>query len=620
MKKMRQFLHCFMRVLHQTRVAFIAFFAGFLLVSNVFAAPTTCPDVTSLQWVSANTDTVCRQSYSFNDSDELPPVPLPTEFLHCTSGDLIQISTDGLSWDADNFTVENCVYGSWEIKFYDGTTTWTEPTINYHLGVMSTVFSDVFELFYTATGERLPFENHTFSGITNDIKYRFRDGIERWGDRTRFDQAFHSVKTLERFETPNDWGNITNLGYSFLYSGVKYVDFSNGFGNITSFGGTFESARSLDTFIFPESGWGNVVSASYMFASAPMRDIVNFPTEWGDKMTSVQSMFSGAQFTEINLPNNWNNILSVKNMFRSVRYMPSITLPDSWGKVRNANGMFVSATNVAEIKLKNSLGVEISGLGPNTLPNSWGEITDAAYMFYGVSALDEIHIPDDWGAVTNASYMFQSTGIDEIDLPSSWANVQNTRFMFARTGLDYIVLPDTWGMITDKEAMFTNTGFIGAGDGLTNADDPAIPIGMIASPDLRIFPAQLYAENLGVGSVVPSCAAGYYLVDEACQPVGEDYYGAGGWSDRVRCPVGSYTAGFGVMANASNDCGRLLNVQTPEGENKKVHLSISKRTIPALHVNVEGRVYYGQMVPDSDKGFLRLNYDGVTYSVIDDSM
>ena len=62
------------------------------------------------------------------------------------------------------------------------------------------------------------------------------------------------------------------------------------------------------------------------------------------------------------------------------------------------------------------------------------------------------------------------------------------------------------------------------------------------------------------------------------------------------------------------DCGRVLNIGS-----QKIYLRSDKKTDRALHVGINGDVFYGNMSTSID-GPLKINYNGTTYSVYDDSM
>lgn len=118
------------------------------------------------------------------------------------------------------------------------------------------------------------------------------------------------------------------------------------------------------------------------------------------------------------------------------------------------------------------------------------------------------------------------------------------------------------------------------------------------------------------------CAGGQYVpsVHAACAPVGVGYWrGAhsvkyGATDTRTQCATGLTTIGSGAGADEAGDCGRVLNIGS-----QKIYLRSDKKTDRALHVGINGDVFYGNMSTSID-GPLKINYNGTTYSVYDDSM
>ena len=80
------------------------------------------------------------------------------------------------------------------------------------------------------------------------------------------------------------------------------------------------------------------------------------------------------------------------------------------------------------------------------------------------------------------------------------------------------------------------------------------------------------------------------------------------------CPAGLTTIGYGTGADEAGDCGHILHVGSD-----KLYLRSTKKTTPALNVKVGDTTFYGNM-STATKGKLRVNKDGTTYSVHDDSM
>jgi hypothetical protein len=128
-----------------------------------------------------------------------------------------------------------------------------------------------------------------------------------------------------------------------------------------------------------------------------------------------------------------------------------------------------------------------------------------------------------------------------------------------------------------------------------------------------------------------TCNPGYYLPANAiaCVICPVDSYCVGGtYTFNETVPQGIVSCGAGLFApsgmSSSNQCGRILHI----GDNV-VYLHSVKKTTPALHVDIDqdGTAdYFGNMttldVPMTrgTERKLKLQYDGVTYSVYDDSV
>jgi len=87
---------------------------------------------------------------------------------------------------------------------------------------------------------------------------------------------------------------------------------------------------------------------------------------------------------------------------------------------------------------------------------------------------------------------------------------------------------------------------------------------------------------------------------------------------RNKCETGLTTIGYGAGADEIGDCGRKLHIK-----DKTIYLRSVKKTYPSLHVEIDGREYYGNL-SETINGLLKLSRmeEGVekTYSVVDDSM
>ena len=138
-----------------------------------------------------------------------------------------------------------------------------------------------------------------------------------------------------------------------------------------------------------------------------------------------------------------------------------------------------------------------------------------------------------------------------------------------------------------------------------------------------------YDDNPETGLTSPdmcqiSCPGGYYLAaanDATCSEVGPGYWAAekivnyGDTSTRTECASGLTTIGHGAGADEAADCGRVLHFG-----NDTLYLRSVKKTDHALHVGINGTVFYGNMGTDLSKSGLRIKLGDTTYSVYDDSM
>ena len=130
------------------------------------------------------------------------------------------------------------------------------------------------------------------------------------------------------------------------------------------------------------------------------------------------------------------------------------------------------------------------------------------------------------------------------------------------------------------------------------------------------------ANHAGQASCKVTCSGGEYVptAGGGCVNVGVGYWGAGGTVSetatliRTQCATGLTTIGSGAGADEAGDCGRVLNIGS-----QKIYLRSDKKTDRALHVGINGDVFYGNMSTSIDAP-LKINYNGTTYSVYDDSM
>ena len=136
-----------------------------------------------------------------------------------------------------------------------------------------------------------------------------------------------------------------------------------------------------------------------------------------------------------------------------------------------------------------------------------------------------------------------------------------------------------------------------------------------------------YDDNPETGLTSPdmcqiSCPGGYYLAaanDATCSEVSPGYWAAekivnyGDTSTRTECASGLTTIGYGAGADEADDCGRVLHFG-----NDTLYLRSAKKTGHALHVGINGDVFYGNMGTDLSKSGLRIKLGDTTYSVYDD--
>ena len=137
-----------------------------------------------------------------------------------------------------------------------------------------------------------------------------------------------------------------------------------------------------------------------------------------------------------------------------------------------------------------------------------------------------------------------------------------------------------------------------------------------------------YDDNPETGLTSPdmcqiNCPGGYYLAaanDATCSEVSPGYWAAekivnyGDTSTRTECASGLTTIGYGAGADEAADCGRVLHFG-----NDTLYLRSVKKTDHALHVGINGTVFYGNMGTDLSKGSLRIKLGDTTYSVYDDN-
>ena len=120
-----------------------------------------------------------------------------------------------------------------------------------------------------------------------------------------------------------------------------------------------------------------------------------------------------------------------------------------------------------------------------------------------------------------------------------------------------------------------------------------------------------------------TCDGGYYIenaTDSTCSAVGAGYWSAqgdvhyGDQGTRTQCASGLTTIGYGLGADESGDCGRILHAG-----DAKIYLRSEQKTSPSLHIKVGNQVFYGNM-SSTKSGKLKIKQSGTTYTVYDDSM
>ncbi|MDE6250593.1 MAG: hypothetical protein K2M34_03095 [Alphaproteobacteria bacterium] len=115
------------------------------------------------------------------------------------------------------------------------------------------------------------------------------------------------------------------------------------------------------------------------------------------------------------------------------------------------------------------------------------------------------------------------------------------------------------------------------------------------------------------------CDAGTYLATARatqCANVGPGYWNDinytnyGNSGKRNKCPDNLMTIGYGRGADSLTDCGRVMRF----GQ-YSVWLHNDWRTHPSLSVQYGNHVLYGDMIPESRKKALNVEYNGSVYSV-----
>ncbi len=128
-----------------------------------------------------------------------------------------------------------------------------------------------------------------------------------------------------------------------------------------------------------------------------------------------------------------------------------------------------------------------------------------------------------------------------------------------------------------------------------------------------------FLENKGYGIATGGPETPMYV----CTPVGAGFwapasttnYGANDEAPHNPCPENLTTIGYGPGADEEGDCGHILHI----GENTKIYLRSEKKTSPSLHMQINGGTFYGNMLPRTDVGKLRIQIEDKIYSITDDA-
>lgn len=113
----------------------------------------------------------------------------------------------------------------------------------------------------------------------------------------------------------------------------------------------------------------------------------------------------------------------------------------------------------------------------------------------------------------------------------------------------------------------------------------------------------------GGGTNLPGYPTLEKMWNNACVAVGSGYWSGADAVTRTQCEPGLTTIGHGAGADEAADCGHILHVGTD-----RVYLRSVKKTSPALAVEYDGRVFYGDMSTEQ-RGHLRALYKEKVYSI-----
>jgi len=137
-----------------------------------------------------------------------------------------------------------------------------------------------------------------------------------------------------------------------------------------------------------------------------------------------------------------------------------------------------------------------------------------------------------------------------------------------------------------------------------------------------------FADHAYESSCKTTCAVGQCVATAraACANVGTTGWATGGVVPQGNtlacnvCPTGEMTIGYGVGANESGDCGRVLHVG-----DSQLYLRSDRKTDKTLNFKIGTKIYYANMSTDNigmshgATKALKLRFNNTTYSAYDDS-
>lgn len=126
-----------------------------------------------------------------------------------------------------------------------------------------------------------------------------------------------------------------------------------------------------------------------------------------------------------------------------------------------------------------------------------------------------------------------------------------------------------------------------------------------------------FLENQGYSTATGGPESPMYI----CKPAGIGFWAPasitnyGTTGTRNQCPAGTTTVGYGPGADEAGDCGHMLHI----GDNATLYLRSDKKTSPSLHTEINGKIFYANMIPRNNLGKLHTKWNGAVYSIIDDA-